>query len=390
MADDSPRQWHGQQLKRFKSKADRFDITIFKSTDANLHPRANRLANQHHWYPKNTTPAPKPAFQQPQTTTINTMSFLLSLLHSKLNPPSNPTTSFSNRTILVTGANSGLGFEAAQKFISLGAETVFLACRSISKGEAARSEICARTGCEQDRMRVMELDMSSWGSIREFVRSLREEVGDKGLDVALLNAGVVQFSHQMSDEGWEQTLQVNVLGSTLLGISLLSLLSPTSSTSSGPGARKKNLTFVSSGNYQFANIPPQALSSPSLLRYFDKKENFAGPEEQYSVSKLFLMYAVNELAATVDGSEVESSEKVVRSRGKNEKENQVVINSVNPGATATNLTRNITGIILRIVAYVYLNLLARTAEQGSRSLVSACALGRESQGQLWQDDVLVK
>ncbi|KAL8843653.1 MAG: hypothetical protein Q9176_001861 [Flavoplaca citrina] len=318
------------------------------------------------------------------------MSFLLSLLHSKLNPPSNPTTSFSNRTILVTGANSGLGFEAAQKFISLGAETVFLACRSISKGEAARSEICARTGCEQDRMRVMELDMSSWGSIREFVRGLREEVGDKGLDVALLNAGVVQFSHQMSDEGWEQTLQVNVLGSTLLGISLLSLLSPTSSTSSGPGARKKNLTFVSSGNYQFANIPPQALSSPSLLRYFNKKENFAGPEEQYSVSKLFLMYAVNELAATVDGSEVESSEKVVRSRGKNEKENQVVINSVNPGATATNLTRNITGIILRIVAYVYLNLLARTAEQGSRSLVSACALGRESQGQLWQDDVLVK
>ncbi|KAL8980982.1 MAG: hypothetical protein Q9205_004096 [Flavoplaca limonia] len=318
------------------------------------------------------------------------MSFLLSLLHSKLNPPSNPTTSFSNRTILVTGANSGLGFEAAQKFISLGAETVFLACRSISKGEAARSEICARTGCEQDRMRVMELDMSSWGSIREFVRGLREEVGDKGLDVALLNAGVVQFSHQMSDEGWEQTLQVNVLGSTLLGISLLSLLSPTSSTSSGPGAREKNLTFVSSGNYQFANIPPQALSSPSLLRYFNKKENFAGPEEQYSVSKLFLMYAVNELAATVDGSEVESSEKVVRSRGKNEKENQVVINSVNPGATATNLTRNVTGIILRIVAYVYLNLLARTAEQGSRSLVSACALGRESQGQLWQDDVLVK
>ncbi|KAL8876077.1 MAG: hypothetical protein Q9198_005661, partial [Flavoplaca austrocitrina] len=193
----------------------------------------------------------------------------------------------------------------------------------------------------------------------------------------------------MSDEGWEQTLQVNVLGSTLLGISLLSLLSSTSSPPSGSGPRKKNLTFVSSGNYQFANIPPQALSSPSLLRYFNKKKNFAGPEEQYSVSKLFLMYAANELAAAVDGSEVESSEKVVRSKGKNEKENQVVINSVNPGATATNLTRNVTGIILRIVAYVYLNLLARTAEQGSRSLVSACTLGRESQGQLWQDDVLV-
>ncbi len=239
-------------------------------------------------------------------------------------------------------------------------------------------------------MRVLELDISSWSSIREFVRGLKEEVGHKGLDVALLNAGVVQFSHQMSDEGWEQTLQVNVLGSTLLGISLLSLLSSTSSPPSGSRPRKKNLTFVSSGNYQFANIPPQALYSPSLLRYFHKKENFAGPEEQYSVSKLFLMYATNELAATVDGSEVESSEKVVRSKGNNENENQVVINSVNPGATATNLTRNVTGIIILIVAYVYLNLLARTAEQGSRSLVSACTSGREGQGQLWQDDVLVK
>ena len=241
-------------------------------------------------------------------------------------------------------------------------------------------------------MRVLELDMSSWSSIREFVRGLREEVGHKGLDVALLNAGVVQFSHQMSDEGWEQTLQVNVMGSALLGIFLLSLLFSTSSSPSTSGPkRKKNLTFVSSGNYQFANLPPQALSSPSLLRYFNKKENFAGPEEQYSVSKLFLMYAANELAANVDGSGIGSSEKGDRGREEeDEKENLVVINSVNPGATATNLTRNVTGIILRIVAYVYLNLLARTAEQGSRSLVSACTLGRESQGQLWQDDVLVK
>ncbi|KAL8990447.1 MAG: hypothetical protein Q9177_000897 [Variospora cf. flavescens] len=328
------------------------------------------------------------------------MSFLLSLLHSKLNPPSNPTTSFSNRIILVTGANSGLGLEAAQKFISLGAKTVFLACRSISKGEVARSEICARTVCTKDRMKVMELDISSWGSIREFMRRLREEVGDRGLDVALLNAGIVQSSHQMSDEGWEQTLQVNVLGSTLLGILLLPLLFSTtpSTASSGAGARKKkNLTFVSSGNYQFANLPPQALSSPSLLRYFNQKENFAGPEEQYIVSKLFLMYAANELAATVEEeSQIDESRSEMGGRRSKEKEktemekNQVVINSVNPGATATNLTRNITGVILRIVAYVYLNLLARTAEQGSRSLVSACALGRESQGQLWQDDVSVE
>ncbi|KAI4282148.1 MAG: hypothetical protein L6R38_003155 [Xanthoria sp. 2 TBL-2021] len=307
------------------------------------------------------------------------MSFLYQLFYDKLHPPSQPTASFANRTVLVTGANCGLGFEAALKFVSLGAKTVILACRTPSKGEDARSEIEARTGCAKDVIRVMQLDMGSYASIREFMTQLREVTGrGGGLDVALLNAGVVQFEYQVSDEGWEQTLQVNVLGTTYLGILLLPLLNERSSTSATV-ASTRNLAFVSSGNYSSAELSPQAVSSPNLLQYCNKKQEFPGPEPQYNISKLFLMYAANELAATVEyGGE------------KNENtSSRVIVNSVNPGATATNLTRNITGIILRIVAYVYLNLLARTAEQGSRSLVSACALGKESHGGFWQDDALV-
>ncbi|KAL8647217.1 MAG: hypothetical protein Q9226_006521 [Calogaya cf. arnoldii] len=307
------------------------------------------------------------------------MSFLYQLLYDKLHPPSQPTTSFKNRTILVTGANCGLGFEAALKFVQLGAKSVILACRTPSKGEMAKSEIETRTGCAKDVMRVMELDMSSYASIQGFVDQLRTETEDQGLglDVALLNAGVIQFEYQKSEEGWEQTLQVNVLGTTYLGMLLLPLLSSSSpSTTTTTTSQTKNLTFVSSGNYSSAHLSPQALSSSNLLHYYNIKENFPGPEEQYILSKLFLMYAANELAATVQGVEKSTS-------------TNVVVNSVNPGATATNLTRNITGIILRIVAFVYLNLLARTAEEGSRSLVSACALGKESQGGFWQDDKLV-
>lgn len=307
------------------------------------------------------------------------MSFLYQLFYDKLHPPSQPTASFANRTVLVTGANCGLGFEAALKFVSLGAKTVILACRTPSKGEDARSEIEARTGCAKDVIRVMQLDMGSYASIREFVTRLRELTGrGGGLDVALLNAGVVQFEYQVSDEGWEQTLQVNVLGTTYLGILLLPLLNEPSSTSATI-ASTRNLAFVSSGNYRSAELSPQAVSSPNLLQYCNKKQTFPGPELQYNLSKLFLMYAANELAATVEyGGE------------KNENtSSRLIVNSVNPGATATNLTRNITGIILRIVAYVYLNLLARTAEQGSRSLVSACALGTESHGGFWQDDALM-
>ncbi|CAO1598736.1 hypothetical protein XANCAGTX0491_002496 [Xanthoria calcicola] len=315
------------------------------------------------------------------------MSFLYQLLYDKLHPPSDPTTPFTTRTVLVTGANCGLGFEAALKFVRLGAPSVILACRTPSKGESAKAEIEARTGCNKDVLKVLPLDMSSYASIREFVARLRSVVMGEGggLDAALLNAGVVQFEYATSGEGWEQTLQVNVLGTTYLGLLLLPLLNDgsTSTTTS----RKKNLAFVSSGNYQFADLAPQALASPNLLHYCNQKDKFAGPEAQYAISKLFLMYAANEIAATVD--EDGESEKENDEKSTPGEKGELVVNSVNPGATATNLTRNISGFILSIVAYVYLNLLARTAEQGSRSLVRACALGRESQGGFWQDDRLV-
>ncbi|KAI4098315.1 MAG: hypothetical protein L6R37_006545 [Teloschistes peruensis] len=311
------------------------------------------------------------------------MSFLYSLLYSKLHPPVPPTSSFHKRTVLVTGANCGLGFEAALKFVSLGATSVILACRSPAKGEDAKREIEKRTGCTGEVMRVLQLDMGRSESIRAFIQRLNSEVGQ--LDVALLNAGVVQPEHRVGGEGWEETLQVNVMGTTLLAILLLPLLRK-------KGVGNKNLCFVSSGNYSSAELSPQALASPNLLRYCNEKEHFGGPEPQYSISKLFLMYAANEMAAsetTPSSSSSSSSSSLDKGEKSDDGPVAVVINSVNPGATSTSLTRNITGVILRIVAYVYLSLLARTAEEGSRTLVSGCALGRESQGGFWQDDRLV-
>lgn len=50
-------------------------------------------------------------------------------------PPKDFKPDFTGRTVIVTGANTGVGFEAAVKFVALGAEKVILACRTISKGE---------------------------------------------------------------------------------------------------------------------------------------------------------------------------------------------------------------------------------------------------------------
>ncbi len=295
------------------------------------------------------------------------ISFVYELIHSKLYPPVNPIISFATKAVLVTGANSGLGFEAALKFTSLGASTVILATRSISKGEAAAAEIERRTG-RTGVLRVWHLDMNSYESVRGLAKRAANEL--ERLDVAVLNAGVVQMRHRVSAEGWEETLQVNVLSTVLLGILLLPIMRSAIKEGHADISAPPHLCFVSSGNYASATLSPAARTSPNLLAHCSQRESFAGPEPQYSISKLFLTYAVNSLAA----------------READSKCGRVVINSVNPGATATNLTRDIDGLALRVLAWVYTRLLARTAEQGSRSLVSACALGEESMGGYWTND----
>lgn len=300
------------------------------------------------------------------------MSFFYNLLHAKFFPPSDPAVSFAGKTVLVTGGNCGLGFEAALKFVTLGAKNVVLACRSLEKGDAAVADIEKRTG-RRGVLRSWQLDMNSYASVQALAARVAAEL--PGLDIALLNAGVVQPHYRVSPEGWEETLQVNVLSTAFLAMLLLPILKEKASSDGNLGGDLAHLCFVSSGNYASANVQKQAKEATNLLREFSQPASFAGAEAQYSVSKLFGMYAADELATRVLA-------------GKEGGEAPVIINSVNPGATATSLTRNIDSLALKVVAWVYLRLLARTAEQGSRSLVSACALGPESHGQYWEHDRL--
>ena len=298
------------------------------------------------------------------------MAFFYNLLHAKFFPPSNPTVSFAGKTVLVTGGNCGLGFEAALKFVTLGAKTVVLACRSPEKGNAAAAAIEKRTG-RTGVLRSWKLDMNSYASVQVLAARVAAELPD--LDIALLNAGVIQPHHIVSPEGWEETLQVNVLSTAFLAMLLLPILREKPNNPD-----PTHLCFVSSGNYAAAKIKSQAKEAANLLRECSQPTNFAGAEAQYSLSKLISMYASNELAARVVQSSKEGGESVP----------PVIVNSVNPGATATSLTRNIDSLALKMLAWVYLRLLARTAEQGSRSLVSACALGPESHGGYWENDRL--
>jgi len=126
----------------------------------------------------------------------------------------------SGKTIVVTGANSGLGLEAARGFASKGA-VVILACRSTAKGDAARERILADHPAA--RVDVMALDLASLASIRAFAESLRSR--HDRLDVLCNNAGVMALPLRKTADGFEMQLGTNHLGHfALTGLLLPALL----------------------------------------------------------------------------------------------------------------------------------------------------------------------
>src|SRR3954451_9150693 len=73
------------------------------------------------------------------------------------------------RTFIVTGANTGLGYECAKHYVRLGAKKVILGVRTLSKGEAAKGRIEVETGLE-GIAEVWELDLGNSESVKDFAK----------------------------------------------------------------------------------------------------------------------------------------------------------------------------------------------------------------------------
>src|SRR5204862_1056102 len=66
-------------------------------------------------------------------------------LLGRLCPPRDPTESLAGKTIILTGGNTGLGFEAAIKYVNLGAKSLIIGCRNLERGNKAKEVIERRT-----------------------------------------------------------------------------------------------------------------------------------------------------------------------------------------------------------------------------------------------------
>jgi NAD(P)-dependent dehydrogenase (short-subunit alcohol dehydrogenase family) len=158
-----------------------------------------------------------------------------------------PASSFASKTVIITGANTGLGKEAARHIARLGASKLIIACRNTSKGNSARLEIEASVNCKPDVIEVWELDIESPASVQKFVEHANKL---PRLDVLINNAGIQTINYQVV-YGTERTLAVNNIGTFLLALQLIPKLKET--------AKKyevtPHLTFTGSALYDVAKFP---------------------------------------------------------------------------------------------------------------------------------------
>ncbi|HKR50701.1 MAG TPA: oxidoreductase [Pseudonocardiaceae bacterium] len=118
----------------------------------------------------------------------------------------------TGRTVLVTGANSGLGLQTAAVLARHGA-TVLLACRDERRGQAALDRV--RSGPVGADARLVHLDLADLGSIRNAAREVRSITGDR-LDVLVNNAGVMATPARRTADGFELQIGTNHLGHAAL------------------------------------------------------------------------------------------------------------------------------------------------------------------------------
>lgn len=144
------------------------------------------------------------------------------LYHNKYsNPPLPPPQTFLNKTILITGANTGLGLALALHCLNLGASHLILTTRSPTKSETTKAYLETHTTSKAYTIEMMHLDMLTFESVVEFANKVKREVLE--IDVVYLNAGVLNMKAEkvISAEGWEVTMQINVLSTALLAILLV-------------------------------------------------------------------------------------------------------------------------------------------------------------------------
>jgi len=201
-----------------------------------------------------------------------------------------------NKIVLITGATSGIGKEAALRLAKLGAKIIYTS-RDNQKGEKIRKEIVTVTNNEN--IEILKCDLASFDSIRNCCKEFKLKY-DR-LDVLINNAGVWDYKKRLSKDGIENIFATNYLAPFLMTNLLLDILKKSKSS------RIINVTSgMHYGTINFNDI--------------EFKHKFSGAKA-YRQSKLGLILFTRLLAKKLEGT-------------------GVTVNCVQPGMSKTDLGRD--------------------------------------------------
>lgn len=250
----------------------------------------------------------------------------------------------SGKVFIVTGANSGIGFEAAKEFARKGATTI-LACRNLDKAKKALAQIHKKI--PDAPVEIMQLDLANLDSVNKFVDEFKEK--HDRLDSLVNNAGIMMVPYQKTVDGFESQVGTNHLGHFALTGLLHDLLARTE------GARVVN---ISSGGHRSGEMD------------FD---NFLFDEgKDYSRMKA---YGRSKLANLLFTYELDK-------RFKREKIDAMAV-AAHPGMSNTNLANHLMGWfvpILKILSSIIMQSAAKGALPTIRAAVDPDVKGSEYYG----------
>jgi NAD(P)-dependent dehydrogenase (short-subunit alcohol dehydrogenase family) len=242
----------------------------------------------------------------------------------------------TGKIVIVTGASSGIGFEAAKALANKHAE-VIIAVRNPEKGESAVRTITAQNKTAD--VKVMQFDLADLQSVKTFAGNFNKKYSS--LNILINNAGVMVPPYSKTADGFELQMGTNHFGHFALTGQLFNLLKSTY------GAR---IVTVSSLQHKFGRINFDDLN-------WEKRKY--SPRKAYADSKLANLYFTHELDKKI-------------------KENNLDVTAVSahPGVASTNLTRT-SAVFIKFSS----KLIAQSPRMGAlpvlRAAVDAKAAGGE-------------